>query len=157
DACAQIFLRIVDGLVRAIVFAYCKLRFARRGSDDARAHRLADLHRRQSHAARSAQHQQRLAGFELSAILERVIGRPIGEHKCRSSALSEMPGRGISTFFCAFASLCALCVCRSVLSWLTFATKSSLPASTPPRRAGAPFCPTRALSRSPPCRRPHGP
>jgi hypothetical protein len=71
-------------LVRAVVLAYRKLGFARCGGDDARAHRLADLHADSPDAARSAEHEQRLTRFELSAILERVIGRPVREHERRS-------------------------------------------------------------------------
>ncbi len=45
--------------------------------DDPCAHRLAEFYRRDPDAARGAEHQQRLAGLQVRALFQRVIGRAI--------------------------------------------------------------------------------
>ena len=51
------------------------------GRDHARAHRPADLHRRQAHAARGSQHEQRLAGAQAAAIGQAVQRRAVHQHE----------------------------------------------------------------------------
>ena len=52
----------------------------RRGAGDhARAHQLAEFDGRKADAAGGAQHGQRLAGFELGAVLERMQRGAIGD------------------------------------------------------------------------------
>src|SRR5271165_1105684 len=64
---------VLHGLVGAVFARERELRFARCRGDDARARRLAQLHRGKTDAARGAEYEQGLAGRELRAILERVL------------------------------------------------------------------------------------
>ena len=68
----QVFLRVVDRLVGAALPAEGELVVGRRARDHARAHQLADLDRGEPGAAGRAEHRERLAGFELRAVLQRV-------------------------------------------------------------------------------------
>jgi hypothetical protein len=80
---AQIVTGVVDQFVGSIVLADGQLGVAGCGGDHPRAHRLAELDRRNAHAAGCAEYQQRLAGLELGAILERVIRSAVGEDERR--------------------------------------------------------------------------
>src|SRR5262249_14985995 len=79
DLFAQIAGAVIDRFVGAVRAADRELLVARRGGDDARAERLADLDRGDADAAGGAEDQQRLAGDQLAAIAQRVIGCGIGE------------------------------------------------------------------------------
>src|SRR5919198_3960407 len=63
-AIGEIFARIVDGLVRPALARDRQLFGGARARDDARAHRLADFHRREADTARRAEDEQRLARLE---------------------------------------------------------------------------------------------
>ena len=75
----QVLIGIVHQLVGAVGAGESELGVGRGAGDDPRAHQLAELDRRNADAARSAKHRKRLAGLERGAVLERVIGRPIGD------------------------------------------------------------------------------
>ena len=69
---AQIFARVVHRFVGAVLAGEGELVVRGRAGDDARAHDLADLDRREPGAAGGAEHGQRFAGFEFGALSQRV-------------------------------------------------------------------------------------
>ena len=72
--------------VGAALPAEGKLVVGRRAGDHARAHQLADLDRREAGAAGGAEHRERLAGFELGAVLQRVQRRAV-DHRDAGGAV----------------------------------------------------------------------
>ena len=82
-ALLQILRDVVHEEIRAVPLARLELLRRRRGGDDTRPHPLADLHRREPHAARGPQHEQRLTRLEMRAIPQRVHGRPVRRRHAR--------------------------------------------------------------------------
>ena len=76
---AQIFLGVVDGLVGAVGAGEGEFFVRRRAGDDAGAHKLAEFDRREAGAAGRAEHGERLAGFELRPLAQRIKRRSVSD------------------------------------------------------------------------------
>ena len=78
---AQVAGAVVDGFVRTDLLAQLAFFIARRCRDHASTRRFGDLDGCRPHAARSAQYEHRLAGLQLCAVEQRMVGRAVGEHE----------------------------------------------------------------------------
>ena len=76
---AQIAACVVHAVVGAVLPGERELVVGRGAGDHAGAHQLAELDRGEAGAARGAEHRQRLAALQAGAILQRVIGRAVGD------------------------------------------------------------------------------
>ena len=82
----------VDRLGRAMAPREGELFVRGRAGDHPRAHRLADLHRREPNAAGRAEHEKGLAGFHLGALLQRMQRGAVGDRKARRLVERETIG-----------------------------------------------------------------
>ncbi len=142
-AVLQIFLRVVDAVVRAELLAVGKLLGGRGGGDDARAEQLADLDGRAADAARRTEDEQRLALLEVGPVDERVerggvresVAAPTSKETASGSFTTAASG---ATICSANAPIMSVVATRSPGATLVTAvpTASTTPAASPPGMNG---------------------
>ena len=89
---AQVLLVVVHHLVGAMLTGKRELVVARCAGDHARAHELAELDGSEPHAARGAEHGERLARLQVRAVLERVVAGSVGDGQRGGAIEVELGG-----------------------------------------------------------------
>ena len=93
----QVLARVVDDLVRTAIAADGELLGGGRRGDHPCAHQLAELDGGEADVAGGAEHEERLAGLESTAVVEAVVARAVGVAETRrlgvAHVLRELAGR----------------------------------------------------------------
>ena len=92
NRCFQILLAVVDGLIGAEFPAHGQFLGRTGRRDHPGAHMPAQFHRRRADATGRAEHQQRLAGAQLRALLEGVVAGEVSDRHTRRLLEAETIG-----------------------------------------------------------------